>query len=911
MLGLSDPRFAWRVRFQQKGGGYFGLVNVRRLRRILPQLNSVRAIREPRRLSSIADSYLSIPKIYQTNSWHVLGLPSQILRHLGEHDAPPQDVPVLVPYLRQLDVIGGGLCAQACCFMATMFTYHIVTSVVSLPEITILARPSATRTPYEDFPLGGLTATEVCHYFRAPRIGMWAETQYFNYNRVRYKERESHFSAAGGITTLARNRIGRALRGYIRSGFPILLRVDSDRMRGKTSGRCNIQPVSLYFAGDRPNAGRSDRSCRHMVVVFGYHETDDKYLVQDPAHRPFVEMSTDAILRNSTYTAPEVAKEAEIEFGSSLDYPLFIPVTPDRVKTALLSLKPSVERSRELPEDESDSAFQPGLVEIAGSFDWSIFWGRSLSALPPNDHRDFLLVKIAGEYSNLDFFEHNPLLQRCGLTPTDLSNFFDFLKTEGWALGQWLWLEIGVGMCGAWNAELDLSSLRIGDSIETLIVGMGYISNGQWSWKAAHCVFDSQTAMPPGPPTIQQVASPQSNPHASTSCSVGVITSFTERGLCSNEIKKLSNGHCNHIELYAFMRDEVEMLCPSQTTPLAMIRSLPKQCSSLTAFVKSVFNQFPIRFDRNRPKKIFYKKPILEPYVPPIITAEDWLAENCKNLSALERLANRILESSSQGPTLAAICTFFPGIGSLDLARRQRSCSALRAVVKIANLININRPKSIQVIETVTGTLLYGHRVASLPKSRREISGGGNVFWDDDGSAFSARLASKETALSALKLSLEEVVPELAQGLTLSIELEPGDIYVVSELADIKSLLPQLTEYSRIGRSVGLNCDTGHWALAGITSASLNIHGNGAEGGSIIDHIVHVHVSDLGKGHFADLAIGEGVTASTTASIIRSLRTQGCRSTEARPLLFSVEIELAERFDTVEKSMAWTDQQLA
>lgn len=54
----------------------------------------------------------------------------------------------------------------------------------------------------------------------------------------------------------------------------------------------------------------------------------------------------------------------------------------------------------------------------------------------------------------------------------------------------------------------------------------------------------------------------------------------------------------------------------------------------------------------------------------------------------------------------------------------------------------------------------------------------------------------------------------------------------------------------------GLNLDIAHWNLAGIKSGDIAETSN-KDGSDIIrKHIVHCHVSDHGRGHFADLIPG-------------------------------------------------------
>ncbi len=130
LLGISDPRFGYRVILRTTSDEIVALLNVRRVGRLLHRFRGVKArgiplfrlLRGPlarRKLSSIADCLIPIPARYQNfKAWCVASLPEVVTKHYGEDWAL-----TTVPFLRPLEFISGGLCAQACCWMADHYGY--------------------------------------------------------------------------------------------------------------------------------------------------------------------------------------------------------------------------------------------------------------------------------------------------------------------------------------------------------------------------------------------------------------------------------------------------------------------------------------------------------------------------------------------------------------------------------------------------------------------------------------------------------------------------------------------------------------------------------------------------------------------------------------------------------------------
>ena len=84
----------------------------------------------------MGDCVLPIPT--RLKDFHVLR------EKLGKIYGEEYDIPG-TPYIRHIDLAGGGLCAQAVCFMATLLLHRYARGVYGLADITILAKKERPR----------------------------------------------------------------------------------------------------------------------------------------------------------------------------------------------------------------------------------------------------------------------------------------------------------------------------------------------------------------------------------------------------------------------------------------------------------------------------------------------------------------------------------------------------------------------------------------------------------------------------------------------------------------------------------------------------------------------------------------------------------------------------------------------
>jgi hypothetical protein len=228
LFGLSTPRFAIRV-YLEHAERPLGFVNARRLATFASQvpswaerLDEARVMTEVernlkgratandllRRNRCIADALLRAPKRFE--KWTMLQ--AQLSRAYGEVCGEDTDW-AGTPFIRHISVSGGGLCAQATCFMATALLHRTARGVHGLADVTCLVSPD----DLDELPLTGLTSKQLSRYFSHEDVGLGAIWQQPQINGN--PPREITFRLA--------------LRAYLQSGMPI-----GSPGRGTKKGRC-------------------------------------------------------------------------------------------------------------------------------------------------------------------------------------------------------------------------------------------------------------------------------------------------------------------------------------------------------------------------------------------------------------------------------------------------------------------------------------------------------------------------------------------------------------------------------------------------------------------------------------------------------------------------------------------------
>lgn len=339
LFGLSMPRFAARAYLN---GDTSSFVNARRLKLFVEQAPEFAkrklkpreqgAIKEASELSHRSPEYLSparaaegisrIGDCYLARPHNCEGfeiLQVQLAQAYGEAVKTRDRFPG-TPFMRAVDMAGGGLCAQACCFMATVLLHEFASGVYGIAEITYYAVQSKSSDgPIRELSLSGLTLESMARYFK--RIRLRAPVLALD-ERHRVVPED-----------LRRNIKEAAFRAYVRSSMPVVVPVDLGRLFGLQprfkGGRRTLsrRTESIYGSPDNrekiPPQLRAQgfRHHNHAVVLVGYNKATRQFLFNDPAVRPFVKATATEILEAAPYSEPS----------------RFLPITPADVRIPLLS----------------------------------------------------------------------------------------------------------------------------------------------------------------------------------------------------------------------------------------------------------------------------------------------------------------------------------------------------------------------------------------------------------------------------------------------------------------------------------------------------------------------------------------------------------------------------------------------
>jgi hypothetical protein len=336
LFGLSMPRFVIRL-YLEKDGAPLGFVNVRRLAtsiRLAPRwawrtakkkipefyrnwLHWTSPASLMRKNCCIADALLRPPPRFA--GWTMLT--ADLAGAYGEAPVARFDPETGTaaapgwrgtPYIRQVAMSGGGLCAQAACYMATALLHEHARGIHGVADVSSLVSDER----YDEMRLTGLTDKQLRDYFRHAEVGLYAIWQ------CAFRERLPTFTVTFKI----------ALQAYLRSGMPIILPVDSGRLTGQAHPRRDeketigrIRRRNGDFPGLWFNRGKAHARF-HSVLVVGTNG-GNLFAFQDPATLPFLVASSEELADVGIYRDFESGVLASCNF---------LPVTPRPVRMPLL-----------------------------------------------------------------------------------------------------------------------------------------------------------------------------------------------------------------------------------------------------------------------------------------------------------------------------------------------------------------------------------------------------------------------------------------------------------------------------------------------------------------------------------------------------------------------------------------------
>lgn len=490
LLGISSPRFAIRVYI-----GKASFVNIRRRKITARQIRKTydekiadflqgivrfsneseietreKEFEATKRVNWIADCLLEPPARLVDEGFTILTC------DLGP-DCGEDHVTNATPFVTHIS-IGGGLCAQASCYMALCLSE--TSHVYGISEITLLASHDQS-----DFEIHGLNAWSMKRFFKEKmKLG-------------------SDLQCAAEITEedeveLEIAKIRLALHTCIENRIPVLIMLSASRMQGfrpldETPSLKNPIIASSnreLIPGDSrlPLGGKLDYTDlriatnedierdHHCVVLIGCNKDASCFLINDPATFPFVKCTAEQLFEARNYENLRGAGSStnrtvlgEITEANLAQFQ-FLPVAPAGVNFWLLNLVGDMNPQR------------IGLIQLVPN---SMTKDRYNIPYPANAAKpEKLKIHLGRKIGDTMFF-------RSGYQMDDnLSQLFKTLKLEN---GVWYWVSESseYDISGTyqkslffWNASMGFASFQqsqdsqLSDKILQCVVGMK--SGGEW-----------------------------------------------------------------------------------------------------------------------------------------------------------------------------------------------------------------------------------------------------------------------------------------------------------------------------------------------------------------------------------------------------------------------------------------------
>ena len=312
LLGISSPRFALRVRMANGA-----LVNLRRLEVFANNARDVWPAGELQTLvqsgRSIADS-LFVPRA-ACAGFHVLEVDLGMAYGEGESIRG-------TPFAQQVPETFG-LCGNTAAFIA---------SVLMVPHIRYVYGPSEILAVSKKF-VGPDTPTDEREFaFSLDEMTPDSIVEFFNHGLVGLRALNQFYDRWQPLTSRPAYRA--ALRAYLLSDMPLIVPVDLARMWGD-----GIEPPGIAITDSNKIPLRRKAGARqtehHAVVFVGCHETEDSFLLNDPATYPFLSATFEQVLDARRYYLAK--NHVPVTRNMVLEPPTFIAVTPKEVEFPLLN----------------------------------------------------------------------------------------------------------------------------------------------------------------------------------------------------------------------------------------------------------------------------------------------------------------------------------------------------------------------------------------------------------------------------------------------------------------------------------------------------------------------------------------------------------------------------------------------
>ena len=830
LFGVSTPRFVFRLYFEGDAEGSF--INVRRIgvlssyldnfpgyyfKRIPPTDHQYYEIDDDHLAGkpsqsivnnvSLVDGLLGVPNYLKGND-RLFFNTAQLLMEQGEFDSGM----TWVSPFASTSSIAGGLCAQACCYMATVMMHEHIDRACGLADITALGRSSHHATPKTapttsppDMLIAGMNDVEMCRYFE--QIGLRAMVQnYAIFDGSKFKEER-----------MKQEHLVIALTSYVASKLPVILMVDAAKM------------TSIYSRNGLEPLVDDDDEAPHAILVVGAEKNlsdledvlDAEFVIHDPSSAPFIRANGRDLVELGMQSTHD-------HFGNM---PVMIGIHPRSLQMPLL----------DFCVDDDQKPFR-GLIELS-----------HLKEPKDYEKRPFHLIRLGDFKDSTDRLLPSHVRREVG-SAYQLVDFISdgsvdrVLENSGFEIGHWFWSEMvssPVLCLRIWDAEKGPNDRGSGkDFADWRYYWVGEIAVGDDKPLLFNDANNATAAQPSasevaiGPKVAIQQPFNNITARAESQLEISILSSFEIEGPSPHVNADLH--HClislqeqskPSIELYTFMGPSLERYLPASAS-FAVVPPGDQLITSSTNPLRMVVEEY-----------------IRDPVGFPMTLAD----------SSLNHWAPF---------TVNSFATFLPEIQSPIDAVSELACRYLAILVRCANhLREKNNREGLFTIELVGGPIFGGIcpvRYRNGPaQNRRDIR------------SFVLEVRNPAEALEQLLDSLNRVITlagmDSMNDLVFGIELEPGSLFAVGgpwALIELDRLLTSDPRYIGLSKYVGFNLDIAHWhSLSKINldwlkgcaflkykapNSDLDRWSSQQEGLSVAKRIVHAHISHHSKGHWAD-----------------------------------------------------------
>jgi hypothetical protein len=305
LYGVSSPRFAFRAYLRlDETGCDDAFANVRRLE-LLHQtarlhggadVPNVQHLLETSKSSCIADCVLPVPDRLRRPGHHILEV------ELGFAYGEGRKISGL-PFTNFIR-LGGGLCAQANCFMATVLMQDYANGVHGIAEISALSSPDIMLNG-GTIALDGMKDNRMAQYFALVGLNAVRQISFARPSLSWLEQKDWEY----------RYELDQALHSYLSSNIPLIVFVDVARLNGQGTAESVYRKNSIHIER-QVEQPKGYPHCALLVGTLGHSH----YVCHDPATFPFLELDLDNLIDASL-----LSRESRDRCSGGLQFQAILP----------------------------------------------------------------------------------------------------------------------------------------------------------------------------------------------------------------------------------------------------------------------------------------------------------------------------------------------------------------------------------------------------------------------------------------------------------------------------------------------------------------------------------------------------------------------------------------------------------